>query len=128
MTTITEVLSSPESALLLSSIYDFSTGLSNPNKDELLGPVLYREGEDLVSCSRMDNLVKIYHRFDIGKFFRISLIEFTNMTSWEVNLLVENAEVFMKELSEDMSEIEDSVGKKKENMLNDGLTTIMGDD
>lgn len=121
---ITDVLSSPESALLLSVLYDNKMDLNKENHP--LGPVLFKDEEDIITCTRMDNLTKIYHTYDISKFFNISIIEFFDLPSWQINILIENAEEFIKKLNNDLEDIEGDVGNigKDVKTMNDALGAI----
>ncbi len=112
-------LTSPESALVLSTLYDTFNNLMTNNKNEIIGPVLFRENEDLISCTRIDDLIKTYSRYDIRKFYGISINEFLDMPGWKINMLIENAEEFMKELNTDLNDIENTINNNKnKNMEN----------
>lgn len=112
-------LTSPESALVLSTLYDTFNNLMTNNKNEIIGPVLFRENEDLLSCTRIDDLIKTYSRYDINKFYGISINEFLDMPGWKINMLIENAEEFMKELNTDLNDIENTINNNKnKNMEN----------
>lgn len=92
-------------------------GLTTNKDNELIGPVLYRENEDIIACTRIDDLIKTYTKYDIRKFFGLNINEFLDLPSWKINLLISNAEVFMAELSKDMSTIENSINNSKANNM-----------
>lgn len=125
LNSISDVLSSPESALLLSSLYDNSVGISDINKNEPIGPVLFRENEDLISCTRLSSLIKLYKEYDIGKFFNINITEFMDLPGWQINVLVKNAEEFMEEMNKEIKELENEVIENKKN--SDGIIRELGE-
>jgi len=105
------VLSSPESALLLSDIYDNEFNLTEQGNpiDDMLGPVLYRRAEDVSEYTSYDSLIDIYLKFDIQKFFGLTLIEFTDLTKSRIKLLVNKAEVEIIKINEAMAEVSDEI-------------------
>jgi hypothetical protein len=115
-------LSSPESALVLSTLYDTFNNLITKNENEIIGPVLFRENEDLLSCTRIDDLIKTYNKHDVRKFYGLSITEFLDLPGWKINMLIENAEDFMKELNTDLSDIENVINTNK----NKNMETLKG--
>lgn len=112
-------LSSPESALLLSDLYDHVNKLKGNNvQDQLIGPVLYRNEEDVVSCTRTDDLIKSYHNFRIKEFFGISLIEFMDMSGWQINLLTENAISIMEDKQKELEDVQNEIKNNEESTTN----------
>jgi len=113
------VLSSPESAILLSDVYDDINGLKgNSEADKLFGSVLYREEEDLVVCTRLDSLIKIYSSYNIKEFFGLSLNEFMDLPGWKINSLTENAIEIMEEKEKELAELQEEVENDASNIEN----------
>jgi len=107
---ISRVLTSPESALLISTLYDRKHGLTKDTiEDDINGAVLYREEEDSISCTRMDTLVQKYLVYDIKKFFGYTLTEFTDLTSIEMDSVIRYARKEKLKLTTEMEEIENMV-------------------
>lgn len=116
------ILSSPESALLLSDIYDseFKLTVVDDPIDNMLGPVLYRAGEDVFDYTSYSSLVDIYLRFDILKFFGISLLEFTDLTKEKVRLLVNKAEKEIIKITEQMDEVAGDIDEEHKSLTGEG--------
>lgn len=115
------ILSSPESALFLSDIYDSEFKLTIPGSpvDDMLGPVLYRESEDVTSYNGYGGLVDTYIKFDIQKFFGMSLPEFTDLTKDKIDLLVNKAEAEILRITEHLAEIGEELQDEHKSLSGD---------
>ena len=112
-------ISSPESAMLLSSLYDNKFGLNNIKDDnEAIGPVLYREQEDIISCTRLDDLIRTYSRFNILKFYGLTVNEFMELPAYMINSLTSSANELMIAEQEHLNKIEEEAGLLKDDIDN----------
>jgi len=104
---INEKLSGPESALLLSDLYDEEFGMIGSSiEDDLIGPVLHRDQEDVRDFSRYESLVDLYLKFDINKFYGLSINEFLSHTRQGRNVLIKKAEDRIIEINEKLKDMD----------------------
>lgn len=86
---VTSILTSPESAILLSDIYDNRYNLNNGSDiEDLIGPNLYRDTESLDNYNRLSILIETYLATDIKKHFGLSIDDFIDCTPYITNLLL----------------------------------------
>jgi len=116
------VLSSPESALLLSDIYDseFDLVITGNPVDDMLGPVLHRECEDVSGYNSYSALIDLYLQLDIQKFFGISLLEFTDLTKDRIKLLVNKAETEIIRITEHLAEVSEEIQDEQKSVTKAG--------
>ena len=106
---VNKSLSSPESALLLSDLYDEEFGLyTNTTVDNQMGPVLYRPEEDVSDYSTLGDLSTIYLKFDINKFYGLNINQFLDLTRSARSTLINKVKIHMENISNELSAIQNS--------------------
>jgi hypothetical protein len=105
------ILTSPESALFMSDIYDseFSLSVEGDPVDDMLGPVLHRVGEDVTNYNNYNTLVSTYLKFDIQKFYGMSLLEFIDLPKDKIEILVRRAEKEIIKITEALEDVNDEI-------------------
>lgn len=93
-------MSNPESALLLRELY-YENYTSGKDKDQeiVFGDVLFREEEDITEHNHMYDMVSDFIRYDLNKFFHISLNEYIHSTQFYKINLIEAALVKIEEIN-----------------------------
>jgi len=105
-------VSSPGAAQILSKFYDNYVGIGN--KDELIGPVLYREEEDILATSRYSDMLKIYVNNSISDLYGISITEFLELPSWRISIMISESNKELERKSKEIERIENEA-----NMVDD---------
>lgn len=107
---VKKLLSSPESALLLRDIYNDEFGLSeNTLVDSVWGPILYREEASVNDFNNYGNLIDIYLRFDINKFFGLSINDFLQLTRYARNVIIDKAIAHTGRINTELTEIQNNL-------------------
>ena len=100
------VLTNPESALFLRELYDESyNSAKQTNVEMVLGPVLKRKTESVEDFSMLGYYTKEYKRYDIKKFFGLTIAEYLDSTSFFKRNLIREARVIMNELDNELNKI-----------------------
>jgi len=114
---VKEVLSSPESAIFLSDVYDREHGLYNGSlEDSLIGPIVYRSEEDPLEATSYKDHMDIYYKYDIYKFFHISFYEFMDMTKIDRDIMLEKIKIYAEEKQEELRRLEEENNIQSSNL------------
>ena len=106
---VKEILASTESAILLRDLYDREFNLGDGDiTDNLIGPVIYREQEDVTDFTNYGNLIDIYINYTINKIFGYTLDEFLCLTKYQRDIIIDKARTHLEETSRMMDEIKES--------------------
>jgi hypothetical protein len=123
--TIRRVLSSPESALFLTELYDEEynnvTNAGMKNEELVLGSVLKRSSESVEDYNMLGYYTKEFLRYDIKKFYGLTLAEYLDSTSFFKRTIIKEAKIRMEELQREM----ENVSNVNKHTL-DGLEEIAG--
>ena len=93
------------SIVLLDTFYKHFNLYTESMEDKLIGPVIYRESEQLRRPTRLVKLISLYTDNKIGDYFKLSISEFLQLNISEINLLIENARISLSKKNVDMDSL-----------------------
>ena len=103
MNYITTVLTDPESAIVLDEFYNRAHGIADDSEEyNTFGIIGYHNQEDTSAFNSYSDLLDVYLKYDIKKFFGITIDEFLDRTRFSRNILIEKAEQKMREISAEL--------------------------
>ena len=135
---IKQVLSSPESAVLLYDLWDIEhtkgkcLDKEDKHAEHAFSTVMKRKSENAVEGSIYSQMVDLYLRADIKRWFNISILEWLNLTIVERDMLLKHAKLAMERTTKAFAEAENSTNeakkelKKTANEISD-IGSLMGD-
>lgn len=119
-------LSSTESALFLRDLYDKEFIKPNESLEEhIFGPVIKRKEETTNDFSSFDIVLEEYLRFDIKKFFGITINEFLSLTLYEKDILLLKAKDAMERLSKELSSIENDINTQSKGLKDEDYNEVL---
>lgn len=121
-----EKLSSPDAEVLLRELYDirFIKGdekflsLYNNNiteEEHAFRPVMYREEENAIVCTELDNIVTEYASLNIKKYFGYTLEDYLNLTPMLRNVITNKANELITKETQGMEDIQKDINNLKNN-------------
>lgn len=111
-------LNSVECALLTSEGYDNNFNIAtNDISDKLIGPVLYRDEEEIINSDRLYKLLDDYISNNIGKFYNLTILEYVSLPRLDARALNLHARKVMEEREELAKELEGLENKDLEGFL-----------
>ena len=105
---VKEVLTSPESALLLNEIYsmEYCDRVDAP-AENVFSDTLIRNNELISDFNMLKVILNEYTELDIGKFFKISYVEYKNMTTYERGMVNDTAIELIKKADAEYKNLKD---------------------
>jgi len=113
---VKEVLTSPESALLLREVYldNFTSKLSS-DEELVFGDTLYREEECTVESNSYSEHLKDYITYDIQKYFGLNINEYIGTTTFMKMAFIKEALFRLEQLNRERDELK----RKNGDLLDD---------
>lgn len=90
--------------VLLDAFYKHFKMLTSSMEDKLIGNNTFKEKQKLLRPKKLTDLIDVYTSYKIGDFFKISIVEFMQLNSLEIRLLLESAEDLLKSKNTAMEE------------------------
>lgn len=125
---ITKKYPNPTSAIILADTYRKEYGLEDKNDpaDALVGTVLFSEQESIDDFVSYTGIIDAYIKYDIKKFYGLTIDEFTNRSRYSRDKLIEMALETMERLAKELEEAKNKIdGDNKK--LTTGLSNGFGD-
>ncbi|EPU3828945.1 hypothetical protein ACVWU4_000926 [Campylobacter coli] len=122
-----ERLSSPDAEVLLRELYDIKfikgdskfESLYNSSRvteeEHAFRPVMYREEENAVVCTELENIVTEYAALNIKKYFGYTLEDYLNITPMLRNILTHKANELITKETQGMEAIQKDINNLKNN-------------
>ena len=102
-------LNSPESALLLSDLYDEHLNIHRGNPSaKLIGAVMYSDKEDPFVCTRYETLLRDYVKCGIQTVFGLTVDEYMELPVWKLKVMNDTSLELLKDMNEGLGTDEES--------------------
>ncbi len=110
-------LNSIETKIIMVDLFNQHFNLKEDTIEEtLIGPAIYKRSREFFRPQRLVKLVNAYSDHQIGQIYKISVIEFFNLTFHEIQVLIEGA----RRVLETKKEITDEILEENADLLGMG--------